>query len=92
MFDAPKSLPSDPGELRVAAESLVELAKAQALEIEKLKHQLAGHNRHRFGSKSESADQLNLQLRLEEEETAAARITAEEDASAEPWRELQMRR
>ena len=41
MFDAPKSLPSDPGELRVAAESLVELAKAQALEIEKLKHQLA---------------------------------------------------
>ena len=42
MFDPPKSLPSDPGELRVAAESLVELAKAQALEIEKLKHQLAG--------------------------------------------------
>ena len=38
MFDAPKSLPSDPGELRVAAERLVELAKAQALEIEKLKH------------------------------------------------------
>jgi transposase len=84
MFNAPKSLPSDPGELRVAAESLVELAKAQALEIEKLKHQLAGHNRHRFGSKSESADQLNLQLRLEEEETAAASITAEEDASAAP--------
>ena len=84
MFDAPKSLPFDPGELRVAAESLVELAKAQALEIEKLKHQLAGHNRHRFGSKSEFADQLNLQLRLEEEETAAARITAEEDASAAP--------
>mgnify|MGYP005726565855 FL=1 len=84
MFDAPKFLPSDPGELRVAAESLVELAKAQALEIEKLKHQLAGHNRHRFGSKSESSDQLNLQLRLEEEETATASITAEEDASAAP--------
>ena len=80
----PKSLPSDPGELRAAAEGLVELAKAQALEIEKLKHQLAGHNRHRFGSKSESADQLNLQLQLEEEETAAARTTTEEDASAAP--------
>lgn len=74
MFDAPKSLPSDPGELRVTAEGLIELAKAQALEIEKLKHQLAGHNRYRFGSKSESADQLNLQLRLEEEETAAASV------------------
>lgn len=72
MFDASKSLPSDLGELRVAAESLVELAKAQAFEIEKLKHQLAWHNWHRFGSKSESADQLNLQPRLEEEETAAA--------------------
>lgn len=84
MFDMPKSLPSDPGELRVAAEGLVELAKAQALEIEKLKHQLAGHNRHRFGSKSESADQLNLHLRLEEEETAAASIPAEEDARVAP--------
>lgn len=84
MFDAPKSLPSDPGELRVAAEGLVELAKAQALEIEKLKHQLAGHQRHRFGSRSESADQLNLQLRLEEEETAAARIAPPEEAANEP--------
>ena len=79
MFDGPKSLPSDPGELRVAVEGLVELAKTQVLEIEKLKHQLAGHNRHRFGSKSESADQLRL-----EEETAAARITTEEDTSAAP--------
>ena len=85
MFVAPKSLPSDPGELRVAAEGLVELAKAQALEIEKLKHQLAGHQRHRFGSRSETADQLNLQLRLEEEETAAARIAPpEETTDAEP--------
>ena len=84
MFDAPKSLPSDPGEPRVAAEVLVELAKARALEIEKLKHQLSGRDRHRFGSKYESADQLNLQLRLEEEETAAARITTEEDTSAAP--------
>ena len=65
MYDAPKFLPSDPIELRVAAEGLVELAKAQALYIEKLKHQLAGHQKHRFGSKSESSDQLNLQLRLE---------------------------
>ena len=80
MLTTPKSLPSDPAELRVAAEGLVELAKSQALQIEKLKHQLAGHQRHRFGSKSESSDQLNLELKLEEEETAAARIAPPEDA------------
>ena len=81
MFTTSKSLPSDPTELRIAAEGLVELAKTQALQIEKLKHQLAGHQRHRFGSKSESADQLNLQLQLEEEETAAARTAPPEEAS-----------
>ena len=70
MLKAPNTPPSDPIELRSTAEGLVALAKSQALEIEKLKHQLNGHQRHRFGARSESADQLNL--RLEEEETAAA--------------------
>lgn len=74
MLDAPKTLPSDPGELRETAEGLLDLVKAQALRIAKLEHQLAGHNRHRFGSKSESLDQL--QLRLEEEETAAAQVAS----------------
>ena len=63
------TLPEDPAELRAAAESLVSLAKSQALQIEKLKHELAGHRRHRFGAKSETLDQL--QLRLEDEEIAA---------------------
>ncbi|MGB0853067.1 MAG: IS66 family transposase [Pikeienuella sp.] len=45
--------------------------KAQALMIQKLKHQLAGHRQHRFGQKSEGLDQLGLQL-AEEEEIAAA--------------------
>ena len=62
MFTTPKSLPSDSTELRIAAEGLDELAKTQALQIEKLKHQLAGHQRYRFGSKADSADQLNLQF------------------------------
>jgi transposase len=70
MLDAPQSLPSDPEELRETAEGLVALVKSQALRIAKLEHQLAGHRRHRFGSKSETMDQL--QLRLEEEEIAAA--------------------
>ena len=84
MLDAPQSLPSDPAELRIAAEGLIDLAKAQALEIEKLKHQLAGHKKHRFGSKSEATDQLNLQLRLEEEETAAACVETPDAAGAPP--------
>jgi transposase len=70
MLNAPQSLPSDPAELRQTAEGLVELVKSQALRIAKLEHQLAGHRRHRFGSKSETMDQL--QLRLEEEEIAVA--------------------
>ncbi|MFV0475447.1 MAG: IS66 family transposase [Pikeienuella sp.] len=76
MRSAPNALPSDPAALRVAAEGLIALTKSQALEIKRLKHQLAGHQKHRFGSRSESAEQLNLELRLEEEETAAARIAS----------------
>lgn len=44
--------------------------KSRDLLIEKLKHQLAGLRRHRFGASSETLDQL--QLRLEDEEIAAA--------------------
>jgi hypothetical protein len=72
MFNEAQALPEDPAELRVAAEGLVSLVKAQALRIAKLEHQLAGLRRHRFGSTSKSLDQL--QLRLEDEEIAAARV------------------
>ena len=41
--------------------------------IEKLKHELAGLRRHRFGSRSEALDQL--ELTLEEEEIARAATT-----------------
>ncbi len=51
---------------------LVSLVKSQALRIAKFEHQLAGLRRHRFGSTSESLDQL--QLRLEDEEIAAAQV------------------
>jgi len=72
MLNAPETLPSDPAELRETAEGLVQLVKSQALRIAKLEHQLAGHRRHRFGSKTETMDQL--QLRLEEEEIAVAQV------------------
>ena len=70
MLSETQALPEDPAELREAAEGLVSLVKSQALRIAKLEHQLAGLRRHRFGSTSESLDQL--QLRLEDEEIAAA--------------------
>ncbi len=57
--------------MRQTAQQLVSLVKSQALRIAKLEHQLAGMRRHRFGSRSESLDQL--ELTLEEEEIAAAK-------------------
>ncbi len=85
MLDDASKLPTDPGELKSVAVQLASTVKSQALEIARLKHQLAGHRTHRFGSKSEASDQLDLQLRLEEEETAAVRIAPTVDeADPEP--------
>ena len=72
LLDQTKSLPDNPSELRVFAGQLAATVKSRALRIAKLEHQLAGHRRHRFGSKSETMDQL--ELGLEEEEIAAAKI------------------
>jgi transposase len=87
MFEDARSLPEDPAELRDAAVNLVALVKSQALQIEKLKHELAGHRRHRFGSRSETLDQL--ELRLEDMEIAAAKAgrpapAEEPERTAEP--------
>jgi len=84
MLDQTKSLPDDALELRSIAAQLAATVKSQALEIAKLRHQLAGHRRHRFGSTSEAMDQLELSL--EEEEIAAAKIEppAPPDTAAEP--------
>jgi len=84
MLDPTGSLPDDASELRAVAGQLAATVKSQALKIAKLEHQLAGHRRHRFGSTSETMDQL--ELKLEEEEIAAAKIAppAPPDAAAEP--------
>lgn len=79
MLEDASKLPDDPKELKSVAVHLATTVKSQALEIARLKHQLAGHRNHRFGSKSETSDQLDLQLRLEEEETAAARVAPSVD-------------
>jgi len=70
----------DPAELRSVNRLLANEVRALSLKVEQLQHQLAGHNRHRFGSKSESLDQLNLAF-AEEEEIAEA---AEEQATPTP--------
>ena len=44
---------------------LLEEVKAQAILIEKLRHQLAGHRAHRFGASSETSEQLQLALESE---------------------------
>lgn len=71
MLDDAAPLPDDPGDLKDLVARLAEELKHRDLRIAKLEHELAGHRRHRFGSTSESLDQL--QLRLEDEEIAAAK-------------------
>lgn len=68
------TLPDDPEELRGFTARLLAEVKAQAILIEKLRHQLAGHRAHRFGASSETAEQL--QPALETSEIAAAAMTA----------------
>ena len=74
MLDVAKSLPEDPDELRQFTALLLAEVKSQAVLIEKLRHQLAGHRAARFGPSSESNEQL--QLALETSEIAVAKMTA----------------
>ena len=62
MLSETQKLPDDPILLRQSAEQLLDLAKSQAVRIAKLEHQLRGHQRARFGTKSENLDQLNLAI------------------------------
>ena len=70
MLDNAKNLPDNPAELKGLVVALASELKSQAMLIEKLKHQLSGMRRHRFGSTSEAMDQL--EFALEEEEIAAS--------------------
>ena len=85
MLDVTKSLLEGLAELRAFTALLLAEVKSQAVLIEKLRHQLAGHRAHRFGPSSETAEQL--QLALETSETAIAALTAilrlREDAPAD---------
>lgn len=91
MSNSPDIIPSEPAELREFTVRLLAELKNRDLLIEKLRHQVAGQNTHRFGSKAEGIDQL--QLRLEDEEVAEAADTplekpkqTDEDTKAKPKR------
>ena len=70
MTKVPDIIPSEPAQLREFTVGLLAELKNRDLLIEKLRHQVSGQNTHRFGSKAEGIDQL--QLRLEDEEVAEA--------------------
>ena len=74
MLDQTLTLPEDPEELRSFTARLLAEVKAQAILIEKLRHQLAGHRAHRFGASSETAEQLQLALETSEIAAAAMRF------------------
>ena len=74
MLNSAQNLPDEPTELKHLVGLLSSEVKSQALLIEKLKHQLAGLRRHRFGASSEALDQLLLSL--EDEEVAQAAESA----------------
>ena len=83
-------LPDDIARLKaMVLASRAELS-ARDLLIEKLKHQLAGLRRHRFGTSSETLDQLELGLEDEEIAQASEQALAIEDtptrAKAQPKR------
>jgi len=68
-----RSLPEDPTELRAVSELMAAEIKAQAYQIEKLKKELAAHRKARFGSKSETMDQLAFDLQEDTEIAAASK-------------------
>ncbi len=84
MLDDASKLPDDPADLKDLVIRLVSELKNRDLKIAKLKHELAGHRRHRFGSRSEAMDQLELQLEEEEIAAAKAEPPSSPDEPAEP--------
>lgn len=84
MLDTTQNLPEEPTELKHLVGLLSSEVKSQALLIEKLKHQLAGMRRHRFGVSSEALNQLPLSLEDEEVAQAAECEEAPVDTSSDP--------
>jgi len=83
MLDALKSLPEDPAELRAVSERLMAEVQLLTYQNEKLKAELHGHRKARFGSKSENLDQLALDLAEDVEIAVAAEAQNSEPTEAD---------
>ena len=87
MLDGLKSLPNDPEDLWAVSGLLMAQVKSQAYQIEKLKADLACHRKARFGAKSESLNQLDLDLADDIEIASAG-----EEQKTEPFSEAKPKR
>ncbi|WP_310619982.1 IS66 family transposase [Flexibacterium corallicola] len=83
MLNTLSNLPEDPTELKNLITFLSRQVQAQALKIEQLQQQLHGANRHRFGTRSENLEQLQLTLENQEIVTAGEAPTIEEEEQAQ---------
>lgn len=72
MLEVLKFLPKDPAELRAVSERLMAEVQSLTYQNEKLKAELTEHRKARFGSKSESLDQLAFDLSEDTEIEVAA--------------------
>jgi transposase len=72
MLETLGSLPEDPDELKGQVALMGAEIKALTLKVEDLQGQLSGHRKARFGSKSESIDQLAFDLQEDREIAEAA--------------------
>lgn len=64
MLDQTLTLPEDPEELRSFTARLLAEVKAQAILIEKLRHQLAGHRAYRFGPRPRRPSNFSWRSRV----------------------------
>ena len=72
MLNALEFLPEDPAKLKGLVSRMDQEITSLTYQVEKLKAELHGHRKARFGSRSESMDQLALDLQEDEEIEAAA--------------------
>ena len=82
MGNAASDLPEDVAALQVMVQSKDAEIRVRDLMIEKLKHQIAGHRKHRFGSKSETLDQLALDMEDREIVEAVTRPQSDDHTDA----------
>ena len=90
MLGALKSLPNDPDDLKGLVSLMGDEIKSLTYQNEKLKAELAGHRKARFGSRSDSLDQLAFDLIEDKEIEAAAedqKLEQQTDTETKPKRQ-----